>query len=332
MIEQAADSPTRHIRANLVVFNALRPYTIYLAVIALASIMTISSPYFLTYGNIVNLLRVSAINGLLTLGMLFVILGRGIDLSVGSIFALSAAVAALALGPSQTPATPVFVAVLLALAVAAGAGALNGFIVSHYKIEPFVVTLGMLTIARGATFLLLDGRPAQIGSAAFNNFAQSDVLGVPVPVLCFGFVLALCAVLLNKTLFGRYLYATGSNPDAAYLSGIRTGRIRFFTFVISGLLSGVAGMLLAARLFSATPILGQGYELDAIAAVVIGGASLTGGRGTLSGTVAGLLIISIVNNGLNLLGVSSYYQLLVRGVIVVLAVIVDRYGHRANAN
>jgi ribose/xylose/arabinose/galactoside ABC-type transport system permease subunit len=140
-------------------------------------------------------------------------------------------------------------------------------------------------------------------------------------------VLILCGVILNKTPFGRYLYATGSNPEAAYLSGIRTNFIRFLTFVISGLLAGFGGILLASRLFSATPILGQGYELDAIAAAVIGGTSLAGGRGTLSGTVAGVLIISIVNNGLNLLGVSSYYQLLVRGLIVVLAVILDKLWH-----
>jgi ribose/xylose/arabinose/galactoside ABC-type transport system permease subunit len=308
-------------------FGVLRRYTIYVAVIALVLIMTFLSPYFLTYGNIFNLLRVSAINGLLTLGMLFVILGRGIDLSVGSIFGLSAAVVALALGPSATPAMPVSLAVLFGLGVAAASGAINGFIVTHFKIESFVVTLGMLTIGRGATLLLLGGRPAQIGSAVFNSFGQSAVLGIPVPVICFVSMLLLCGIVLNKSRFGRYLYATGSNPQAAYLSGIRTNRIRFFTFVISGLLAGFGGILLASRLFSATAILGQGYELDAIAAVVIGGASLTGGRGTISGTVAGLLIISIVNNGLNLLGVSSYYQLLVRGLIVVLAVIIDKYWH-----
>jgi ribose/xylose/arabinose/galactoside ABC-type transport system permease subunit len=308
-------------------FGVLRQYTIYVAVIALVLIMSFLSPYFLAYGNIFNLLRVSAINGLLTLGMLFVILGRGIDLSVGSIFGLSAAVVALALGPSATPAMPVPLAVLLGLGVAGATGAINGFIVTHFKIESFVVTLGMLTIGRGATLLLLGGRPAQIGSAAFNGIGQSALLGIPVPVICFVSMLILCGIVLNKSRFGRYLYATGSNPQAAYLSGVRTNRIRFFTFVISGLLAGFGGILLASRLFSATAILGQGYELDAIAAVVIGGASLTGGRGTISGTIAGLLIISIVNNGLNLLGVSSYYQLLVRGLIVVLAVIIDKYWH-----
>jgi ribose/xylose/arabinose/galactoside ABC-type transport system permease subunit len=308
-------------------FDILRRYTIYLAVIALVLIMSFLSPYFLTYGNIFNLLRVSAINGLLTLGMLFVILGHGIDLSVGSIFGLSAAVVALALGPSATPAMPVPLAVLLGLGVAAATGAINGFIVTHFKIESFVVTLGMLTIGRGATLLLLGGRPAQIGSAAFNSIGQSAILGIPVPVICFVSMLLLCGIVLNTSRFGRYLYATGSNAQAAFLSGVRTNRIRFFTFVISGLLAGFGGILLASRLFSATAILGQGYELDAIAAVVIGGASLTGGRGTISGTIAGLLIISIVNNGLNLLGVSSYYQLLVRGLIVVLAVIIDKYWH-----
>ena len=323
---QTATITVRQASINLGL-GVLRRYTIYIAVIALVVIMTVLSPYFLTYSNIFNLLRVSAINGLLTLGMLFVILGHGIDLSVGSIFGLTAAVVALALGPSATPAMPVLLAVLLGLGVAAATGAINGFIVTRFKIESFVVTLGMLTIARGATLLLLGGRPAQIGSAAFNSFGQSAVLGIPIPVICYVFILLLCGIILNKSRFGRYLYATGSNPQAAYLSGIRTNRIRFFTFVISGLLAGFGGILLASRLFSATAILGQGYELDAIAAVVIGGASLSGGRGTLSGTIAGLLIISIVNNGLNLLGVSSYYQLLVRGLIVVLAVIMDKYWH-----
>jgi ribose/xylose/arabinose/galactoside ABC-type transport system permease subunit len=302
-------------------------YTIFIAVIGLCVILGFLSPYFLTYGNIFNLLRISAINGLLTLGMLFVILAGGIDLSVGSIFALTAAIVALALGPSATPHMPVLVAVVLALAAAGATGALNGFIVTHFKVEPFVVTLGMLTVARGATLLLLGGRPAQIGSQDFNNFAQGEVIGIPVPVICYVIALILCGIVLSKTPFGRYVYATGSNFEASYLSGIRTNVIRFFTFVISGLLAGFAGILLASRLFSATPILGQGYELDAIAAVVIGGTSLMGGRGTLSGTVAGVLIISIVNNGLNLLGVSSYYQLLVRGLIVVLAVILDKLWH-----
>jgi ribose/xylose/arabinose/galactoside ABC-type transport system permease subunit len=326
MSEQTASIGVKQMSSNEG-FDILRRYTIYLAVIALVLIMSFLSPYFLTYGNIFNLLRVSAINGLLTLGMLFVILGHGIDLSVGSIFGLSAAVVALALGPSATPAIPVPLAVLLGLGVAAATGAINGFIVTHFKIESFVVTLGMLTIGRGATLLLLGGRPAQIGSAAFNSIGQSAMLGIPVPVICFVSMLLLCGIVLNTSRFGRYLYATGSNAQAAYLSGVRTNRIRFFTFVISGLLAGFGGILLASRLFSATAILGQGYELDAIAAVVIGGASLTGGRGTISGTIAGLLIISIVNNGLNLLGVSSYYQLLVRGLIVVLAVIIDKYWH-----
>jgi putative xylitol transport system permease protein len=326
MSGQTATHTIRQATINLAL-GAFRQYSLFLAVIVLGAIMSFLSPYFLTYGNIFNLLRVSAINGLLTLGMLFVILARGIDLSVGSIFALTAAIVALALGPSETPAMPVLLAVLLALGAAAATGAINGFVVTRFKVEPFVATLGMLTVARGATLLLLGGRPAQIGSQDFTNFAQAQVLGIPVPVICYVIMLILCGIVLNKTPFGRYLYATGSNPEAAYLSGIRTNFIRFFTFVISGLLAGFGGILLASRLFSATPILGQGYELDAIAAAVIGGTSLAGGRGTLSGTIAGVLIISIVNNGLNLLGVSSYYQLLVRGLIVVLAVILDKLWH-----
>jgi putative xylitol transport system permease protein len=328
--EQTVKTPTHTIKPVSIsaALDLARQYSIFLAVIVLGIVMTVLSPYFLTYGNIINLLRISAINGLLALGMTFVILGRGIDLSVGSILALAAAIAALALGRSEQPIIQVLLAVLLALAVAAAAGALNGFIVTRFKVEAFVVTLGMLTFARGATLILLGGRPAQIGAHAFDNFAQSQVLGIPVPLICFVIVLMLSGILLNKTPFGRYLYATGSNPEAAYLSGINTDLVRFYTFVISGVLAGFGGILLASRLFSATPILGEGYELDAIAAVVIGGTSLMGGRGRLSGTVAGVLIISIVNNGLDLLGVSSYYQLLVKGFIVVLAVVMDKYWHR----
>lgn len=330
MSEQTVNTATRTIRpaSTSRALDLVRQYSIFLAVMVLGAVMSLLSPYFLTYGNIFNLLRVSAINGLLALGMTFVILARGIDLSVGSIFALAAAIVALALGPSEPPAIPILLSVLLALGTAAAAGALNGFIVTRFKVEAFVVTLGMLTVARGATLLLLGGRPAQIGSQDFNSFAQSQVLAIPVPIICFVIVLVLCSIILNKTPFGRYLYATGSNPDAAYLSGIRTDFVRFCTFVISGLLAGFGGVLLASRLYSATPILGEGYELEAIAAVVIGGTSFMGGRGRLSGTVAGVLIISIVNNGLNLLGVSSYYQLVVKGVIVVLAVIMDKYWHR----
>jgi putative xylitol transport system permease protein len=306
-----------------------RRYSIFLAVVLLAFGMAVLSPHFLTARNLFNLLRVSAIDGLLAVGMTFVILGRGIDLSVGSIVALSAAVIALLLGPEETPAMPVLMAVLLTLAVAGGAGAINGLITTRFRVDSFVVTLGMLTIARGGTLLLLGGRPAQIGEPGFISFARSDLFGVPVPVLCFIAIAALSWVVLNKTPYGRYLYATGSNPESAFLSGIRTNLIRFSTFGVSGVLAGLGGVLLASRLFSASPVLGEGDELNAIAAVVIGGTSLMGGRGTIAGTIAGILIIGIINNGLNLLGVSSYYQLIVRGVIVVIAIILAQWGDKS---
>lgn len=302
--------------------------TIFIAVVALIILMSILSPYFLTPRNIFNLLRVSSITGLLAIGMMFAILARGIDLSVGSVLALTAAVIALLLGPEKQSTVPLALAILITLAVGAGAGLLNGLVTTKLHVDSFVVTLGMLTIARGATLLLLQGRPAQIGNDFFNGISRSDVFGVPVPVIVFAVVVVISSLILNRTPFGRYVYATGSNPESAFLSGVKTDRIRTLTFVISGLLAALGGIMLASRLFSATPILGEGFELDAIAAVVIGGTSLMGGRGSVMGTVAGVLIIGIVNNGLNLLNVSPYYQLIVRGLILVFAIVLDQFWHR----
>lgn len=252
--------------------------------------------------------------------MTCVILTRGIDLSVGSLLAFSGLVAASFAGAGASN---------LALALAAGLGAglllgmCNGALVARLALPPFVVTLGMLSVARGLTFIYNDGMPIAGLSPELRYLGQGMCAGLPVPVLILAASFALFWFVLRYTSFGRYIYAVGGNERSARTSGIRTRWVIFAVYAISGLLSGLAGIILAARTTSALPQAGVAYELDAIAAVVIGGTSLSGGVGTLTGTLAGALIIGVINNGLDLLGVSSYYQQLIKGAIIVLAVLLD---------
>lgn len=302
-------------------FRQLRGLGIFVAFALLCLALSLSSEFFLTWHNWTNIIRQTAINGILAIGVTFVILSKGIDLSVGSVLALAGAVAA---SFAVTP-DPQFigVAIFAALATGALAGSLNGWLVARMGVPSFVVTLGMLSAARGLTFIYTDGRPISNLSPAFLWFGNGAVLGVPVPILTLAIVFAICWFALRYSVFGRHVYAVGGSEKAAKTSGVRTGRVIFATYVISGLLAGLAGLILTARTTAALPQAGIAYELDAIAAVVIGGTSLSGGRGTLTGTIFGALIIGTINNGLDLLGVSSYYQQVVKGTIIVGAVLLD---------
>ena len=279
------------------------------------------------------MLRQTSINGILAIGLTFVILARGIDLSVGSVVALAGVVAASLATTSGGSAVaggpyPVVLALAVGVIVGALAGAVSGAVVARFNVPAFVATLGMLSAARGLTLLYSDGRPIPSLTPEFRWIGTGDVLGVPMPVVLFAAVFLVAWYVLTQTRFGRHVYAAGGNPHAAVVSGVNVTRIRFLVFVISGALAGLAGMILAARTGSALPQAGVAYELDAIAAVVIGGTSLAGGVGRVTGTLIGALLIGVVNNGLDLMGVESYYQLVIKGTLIVAAVMLDQTRNR----
>ncbi len=307
----------------------IQEYGIFLAFLLLAAILSVSNEFFLTAGNISNVLLQTSINGVLAIGMTFVILTRGIDLSVGSVVALAGIVSASFATGSATagivgaPYSP-FIAIPVGLGVGIACGALVGIIVSRFSVPAFVATLGMLSAARGLTLIYGGGKPVPALTPDFRWIGTGNIAGVPMPVVILAIVFAVSWWVLNRTRFGRYIYAVGGNPHAANTSGINVSRLRFSVYIISGGLSGLAGMILAARTGSALPQAGIAYELDAIAAVVIGGTSLSGGVGRITGTLIGALIIGVMNNGLDLMGIQSYYQQVLKGALIVGAVMLDQ--------
>lgn len=302
----------------------LSEYGILVVFLVLVVALSLVSPNFLRTRNVLNVLRQTSINGLLSIGMTFVILTGGIDLSVGSVLAfagiVSAGFASDAVGGYV--AHPL-VAIGVGLLAGAGLGAINGIFVAKWRMPAFVVTLGMLSMARGFTFLTTDGMPVPRIDRRFLVVGQGVFLGVPVPVWILLAVFALGWVTLYKTRYGRYIYAVGGNEKSAKISGINTRLIVFTVYVISGTLSALGGIILTARTTAGLPQAGQAYELDAIAAVVIGGTSLSGGQGQIIGTLFGALLLGVINNGLDLLGVSSYFQLVIKGAIIIGAVLLD---------
>ena len=291
------------------------------ALLLLFVVMAIFVPSFLTVPNLTNVARQVSINAIIACGMTLIIITAGIDLSVGSLVALTGCLAMLVLNGTGSDLLGLGVGL-----VAGGlAGALNGSLVAYARLPAFVVTLGALTIFRGLALTITNGQPIIRFEGYYTWIGQGVVLGVPVPVWIMILVVLTISFILNRTAFGAHVYAVGSNETAARLSGIRVESVKFKAYVIGGLLTGLAGMILMARLSSAQPASGEMFELDAIAAVVLGGTSLSGGRGRVSGTLIGALIIGILNNSLNLLGVSSFYQLVAKGVIILLAVFVDQW-------
>lgn len=304
-------------------------YGILIALLVCCLFLSVASEYFLTTRNIINVLRQVSINGILAIGMTFVILMRGIDLSVGSLVALAGVVSASLATTSSSAMViggpyPVAIALLAGVGVGAACGAFSGLVVSRFNVPAFVATLGMLSAARGLTLLYAGGRPVPALTPAFRWIGTGDILGVPLPVILLAIVFLLSWIILSHTRFGRHVYAAGGNPHAAKVSGINVSRIQLTVYVISGVLSGIAGMILAARTGSALTQAGIAYELDAIAAVVIGGTSLSGGVGRVTGTLIGALLIGVMNNGLDLMGVESYYQQVIKGLLIVAAVMLDQ--------
>ena len=295
-----------------------------MGLVGLGAVLALAKPQFLTPANLVNLLRQISINGILAVGVTFVLLSGGVDLSLGSVVALAGVVAASFAHPGEH-----WIAVPLVLGVASGAGcgAVNGLVVTRGRVAPFIVTLGMMTIARGLALVVSQGRPVSNLSSEFTAIGRGDFAGIPVPVLALVAVAVIAGVFLGRLRPGRHLYAVGGNEKAARAAGIHVERIKLLVYSVSGALAGVAGVLLAARLTAGQPNAGVGYELDAIAAVVIGGTSLAGGVGGAGGTLLGVLLMGMINNGLDLLDVSSYYQQIVKGVIIIGAVWLDRRTH-----
>ncbi|WP_455270459.1 ABC transporter permease [Rhizobium herbae] len=307
----------------------IQEYGIFLAFLLLAFILSLSNEYFLTPGNISNVLLQTSINGVLAIGMTFVILTRGIDLSVGSVVALAGIVSASFATTSATAGIaggpyPFYVALAIGILVGLACGALVGLIVSRFAVPAFVATLGMLSAARGATLIYGGGKPVPALTPEFRWIGTGNILGIPMPVILLAIVFAVSWWVLTRTRYGRYIYAVGGNPHAAKTSGINVTRMKFSVYMISGGLSGLAGMMLSARTGSALPQAGIAYELDAIAAVVIGGTSLSGGVGRVTGTLIGALIIGVMNNGLDLMGIQSYYQQVLKGALIVGAVMLDQ--------
>jgi ribose/xylose/arabinose/galactoside ABC-type transport system permease subunit len=291
------------------------------ALIFLFIALSIARPNFLTVSNGINLVRQISINGILAVGVTFVLLTGGVDLSLGSLVALTGVAAASFAHPGQFP---VIIPVLIGVLAGAACGALNGVVVTRGRVAPFIATLGMMTAARGLALLISQGRPVSNLSGAFMVIGGGQVFGVPVPVIVLCLVSMAASVVLRKFRIGRYIYAVGGNESAARASGVRVNRIKMFAYTLCGALAGLAGVVLAARITTGQPNAGVGYELDAIAAAVIGGTSLSGGTGGAGGTVLGALLMGVINNGLDLLNVPSYYQQIVKGVIIVGAVWLDR--------
>jgi ribose/xylose/arabinose/galactoside ABC-type transport system permease subunit len=304
--------------------RVLSRYDLIAEMLLLIVIMAILEPTFLSTANLINILRQYSPIGIMAVGMTFVILTGGIDLSVGSLLALTGVICAYL----EHQNLPLAVVILATLALGAGLGAVNGVVVTVGRVTPFVVTLGMMSIARGWAHIFTKGEPISRFGAEFSYLGKGSVWEIPVPVVLFGAVVLLAAVVLEHTVLGRYLYAIGGNEEAARLSGVRVRTCKTIAYAVCGLTAALGGIVLTARLGAAESIAGTGYELDVIAAVVIGGTSLMGGRGSVWGTLFGALLIGAINNGMVLLNISSYYQLVVKGTIIILAVMADRMRDR----
>jgi ribose/xylose/arabinose/galactoside ABC-type transport system permease subunit len=296
-----------------------RQFGTVIGLVVLCASLWILTPYFLTVSNLLNVAEQTSINAIVAVGMTFVIVSAGIDLSVGSIVALSGVVLGTALKAGQ----PLAIALALGLATGLACGLGNGALISWGGLPPFIVTLGTMSIARGAALLFTEGRPVSGFDASFRVLATGRLGFVPAPVIAMTLVYGAAHFVLTRTTFGRYVYAIGGNEEATRLSGVSIRFHKTMVYGVSGLMSAAAAVILTARLNSAQPIAGMMYELDAIAATVIGGTSLMGGEGSLGGTLVGALIMGVLRNGLNLLGVSSFLQQVVIGSVIVVAVLLD---------
>ena len=301
--------------------GAWRRFGLVLALVAVSAILAVAKPQAMSIDYVLTLLRQVAINGILAVGVTYVLLTGGVDLSLGSVVALAGVVAATFAHPGAYP-----LALPLGMGLLTGAlcGTVNGLVVTRGRVAPFIATLGMMTAARGLAYIISGGRPVSQLRPEFNAIGSGNILGIPIPVILLGVVAAVSAVFLRNTRAGRHLYATGGNETAAYASGINVHAAKTLAYSVCGALAGLAGIVQAARSTTGQPNAGMMYELDAIASVVIGGTSLAGGVGGVGGTILGALLMGVISSGLDMLNVPSYYQQVVKGLIIVGAVMLDR--------
>jgi ribose/xylose/arabinose/galactoside ABC-type transport system permease subunit len=310
-------NPTMKFKPSLLLHS--RQFGTLAGLFLLSATLWALTPHFLTLSNLLNVAEQTAIIAIIAVGMTFVIISGGIDLSVGSVLAFSGIVMASTLHAG----TPLPAALLAAPGTGILCGSVNGLLVARGHLPPFISTLGMMSVARGAALVFTEGRSISGFSESFRYFASGKLLHIPMPVLIMLATYAIAHLILAKTQLGRYVYAIGGNESAAILSGVNVALHKCVVYSLCGLLSGMAAIILTARLNSAQPIAGIMYELDAIAATVIGGTSLMGGEGTIWGTLVGALIMGVLRNGLTLLGISSFVQQIVIGSVIILAVLVD---------
>jgi len=297
----------------------LRSFALVFVIIAIIIIMSFASPVFMTSKNIINIIRQISINGIIAVGMTFVILTGGIDLSVGSVVAITSVIC----GYLLEQGTHWFLACLAAILISLIFGAFNGVMIAYVGFQPFIVTLATVTVGSGIALVFSDGKPFTIKNESFLAIGQGYVGSIPIPIIILLFVVAIGIIVLKTTTFGRYVFAIGGNKNAAKLSGVRTRRVELMVYVISALCASIVGLILSARISSGQPTAGDGYELDAIAATAIGGTSMSGGVGSLTGTVFGFVILGLVTNSMNLLNINSFYQQIVKGMLIILAVFLD---------
>ena len=306
---------------NNMVTSMLRGNAGIIAVLLIIGVaLSFLSPYFLTYDNLISVLRQISNNIYLALGMTMVIILGGIDLSVGSIVAMCGTVT---VGLITTHGWPMTLAIPVGLLLGTLVGFINGFFVAQFRVPAFIITLSTMNIAKGIAYIYSGGRSTRIVDDRFNLIGTGYIGPIPLPVVYMVLLIALFILLMNRTRFGTYIYAVGGNRESAHLSGVNMKRVEIAVFTISGFLAAFAGLVLSARMFSGQPSVGEGYELDAIAACVLGGVSMSGGVGRISGTIFGAMVIGIISNGLNLMGVSSFWQLVVKGIIIATAVLLD---------
>lgn len=316
------NTTTKNKYKDLVVKNTMTTFAILLFILCLLFV-----PRFSTSGNLMNIMIQISINALIACGMTFVILSDGIDLSVGSVACISGIIGTsiIKFFPEASIFTSITVIFVSAIVVGSLCGILNGFSIAKLNVPPFIATLAMMNIARGLAYVITDAKPIFGLPETFSVIGLQKIGVIPVVVILMIIVITVSHIVLTKTCFGRYVYATGSNKEVAKLSGIDVVKIKFSVYVISGILSALAGLVLASKLQNGQATQATGYELNAIAAVAMGGTSMSGGRGGILQTVVGLFIIGIINNALSLLGVSSYWQTVTMGVIILIAVIIDQY-------
>jgi ribose transport system permease protein len=302
-------------------------YGLIITFIVICIFISIMSPKFLLPQNIRNIMIQISINALLATGMSFVILTGGIDIGVGSVAALSGVLVAglCKLFPELSGLSFVIIGLIGSIVIGLACGGFNALFITRFNVHPFIATLGMLSIARGFAYVYTGGKPVFGLPESFGWLGQGYIGPIPVLVLIIIIILSLAHIFLDKTVLGRYVYAVGSNEEVAKLNGIKVSQIKFMVYIISGFLSAFAGVCLSSKLISGQPMIGSGYELNAIAATVMGGISMSGGKGNIGNTIMGLLTIGVINNGMSLIGVSSYWQTIVMGFIIVVAVAVDQH-------